>query len=75
MVPQFHDGSFKFSELCLGGNRHWLSEPTTCFRIIGKEICFLKIGLIMMPKSIGYKISTIFFVCTCRRQDDQNWYS
>ena len=26
-------------------------------------------------KRIGYKISTICFICTCRRQDDQNWYS
>ena len=26
-------------------------------------------------KKIGYKISTTFFICTCRRQDDQNWYS
>ena len=56
------------------GRQHWLSEPTTCFRIMRKEICFHKISL-MMPKRIGYKISTIFFICTCRRQDDQNWYS
>ena len=28
---------------------------------MGKEICFHKIGPIMMPKRIGYEISTIFF--------------
>ena len=27
---------------------------------MGKEICFHKIGPIMMPERIGYKISTIF---------------
>ena len=38
----------------------WLSEPTTCLRITGKELCFHKIGPIMMPKRIGCKISTMF---------------
>ena len=45
---------------------HWLSEPTTWFRILEKEICFHKIhvGPIMLPKRIRYKISTIFlFAC------------
>ena len=42
------------------GDRQWLSEPTTCFRIIGKEISFHKTGPIMMPKRIGNTISTIF---------------
>ena len=60
-MVQCHNGTLKFCELGLRGDRHWLSEPKTSFRIIGKEICFHKIGLIMMPKIIGYKISTIFF--------------
>ena len=47
-------------ELGLRGDRHWLSKPTTCFRIIRREICFYKTSPIMMPKRIGYKISTIF---------------
>ena len=59
-MVQFHNGTLRFCELGLGGDRHWLSEPTTCFRIIGQELCFHKIGPIMMPKRIGYKISTIF---------------
>ena len=42
------------------GVDYWL-EPTTWFRIMGKELCFHKIGPIMMPKRIGYKIFTIFF--------------
>ena len=46
-------------ELGLRGDRHRLSEPTTCFRIMGKEI-FHKSGPIIMPKRIGYKISMIF---------------
>ena len=50
-------------------------EPTTWFRMVGKELCFHKIGPIMMPKSIGYKIFTIFLICVCERQDDQNRYS
>ena len=37
---------------------------------MGKEICFHKIGPITMPKRIGYTISMICFICTCRRQDD-----
>ena len=59
-----------FAKLASGGDRHWLSEPTTCFRIIGKEICFHKFGPLMMPKRIGYKISTIFlflFACVGER--------
>ena len=74
LMVQFHNGTLKSCELGLGGDRHWLSEPTTCFRIIGKELCFHKTGPIMMPKRIGCKISTIF-ICTYRRQDDQNCHS
>ena len=33
------------------------------FRIVGKEICFHKIGPIKMSKIIGYNISTIFLIC------------
>ena len=33
-----------------------LSEPTTCFRMIGKEICVQKVGPVKMQKGIGYKI-------------------
>ena len=44
------------------GDRHCLSEPITCFRIMGKEICFHKIGPIMMPKRIGYKIFLPYFL-------------
>ena len=40
-----------------------------------QNFCFHKIGPIMMPKSIGYKILTIFLICMCDRQDDQNRYS
>ena len=50
------------------GDRHWLSEPTTGFRIMGKEICFHRIGPIMILKRICYTISTIFFICVYRRQ-------
>ena len=74
LMVQFHNGTLKSCELGLGGDRHWLSEPTTCLRIIGKELCFHKTGPIMMPKRIGCKISTIF-ICTYRRQDDQNCHS
>ena len=34
---------------------------------MGKELCFHKIGPIMMPKCIGYKIFTIFLICMCER--------
>ena len=63
LMVQFHNTPSNFANLASWGDRHWLSEPTTCFRIIGKEICFHKIGPITMPKRIGYKISTIFFIC------------
>ena len=33
--------------------------------MVGKELCFHKIDPIMMPKSIGYKIFTIFLICMC----------
>ena len=56
------------------GVDYWL-EPTTWFRLVGKELCVHIIGPIMMPKSIGYKLFTIFFICMCERQDDQNRYS
>ena len=46
-------------ELGLGGRQ--ALEPTTWFRIMGKEISFHKIGLIMISKRIDYMISTIFF--------------
>ena len=36
-MVQFHNGTLRFCELGLGGDMHWLSEPTTCFRIIGEE--------------------------------------
>ena len=75
LMVQFHNAPSNFENLASGGGRHWLSEPIACFRIMGKEICFHKIGPIMMPKWIGYKISMIFFICKCRWQDDQNWYS
>ena len=42
---------------------------------MGKELCIYKIGPIMMPKVIGYKIFTIFFICMCTRHDDQNRYN
>ena len=45
------------------------------FRNNGKKVRFHKIGLIMMPKRIGYTIYTMFLIYTCKRQDDQNWYS
>ena len=45
------------------------------FQKNGKRFFFHKIGTIMMPKRIGYIISMICFICTCRGQDDQNWYS
>ena len=57
------------------GDGHWMPEPTTCFEIIGKKVRFHIIGLIMMPKRIGYKIYMMFLIYTCKRQDDQNWYS
>ena len=45
------------------GDGHWLPEPTTCF----EKVRFHKIGLIMMPKRIGYKIYTMFLIYTCKR--------
>ena len=59
LMVQFHNDTLKFCELGLVGDRLWLSEPTACFRIIGKEI-FHKIGPTVVPKRIGYKISMIF---------------
>ena len=73
LMVQFHNAPSNFVNLASGGDRHWLSEPTTCFKIIGEEICFHKIGKIIRPKRIGYTFSMIFFKCTCRREDDQNW--
>ena len=52
-MVQFHNAPSNFANLVSRGDRHWLSEPTTCFRITGKEICFHKIGPIMMPKRQG----------------------
>ena len=46
-------------------------ELTTWLRIMGKELCFHKTGPIMMPKSTGYKIFTVFLICMCKRQDDK----
>ena len=53
------------------GDGHWLPEPTTCFEIMGEKVRFHKIGLIMMPKRIGYKIYTMFLIYTCKRQDEK----
>ena len=55
--------------------RHWLLETATWLRIMEKAICFYKIDPKELPKRIGNKISMIFSSCTCKRQDDQNWYS
>ena len=46
------------------GVDYWL-EPTTWFRMVGKELCFHKTGPIRMPKSIGYKNFTIFLIHMC----------
>ena len=40
-------------ELGLGGDGHWLSEPTTWLRIMGKEIYFHKTDPIMLQKKNG----------------------
>ena len=56
----------KFCKLGLWRDKHWLLEPTCCFRIMGKEICFHNIGLIMMPKRIGYCNN---LQCVCRAMD------
>ena len=42
---------------------------------MGKEICFHKIGLIMMPKRKGYKISTIFLFARLGDMMTKNWYN
>ena len=53
-------------ELGRTGVDNW-REPTTWFRIGGKELCFHKIIPIMMPKIIGYKIFVRYFWCACVR--------
>ena len=41
------------------------------FQNNGKRNLFSQMGPKMMPKRIGYNISTIIvFICTCRRQDN-----
>ena len=68
LMVQFHNGTLKFCKLGLGGDRLGYQSP----QLFQNN---WKIGPIMMPEKIGYTISKIFFIRTCMRQDDQNWYS
>ena len=72
LLVQFHNAPSKFCKLGLGGDRHWLSEPTICFRIMGKEICFHKIGPIMMPKKTRLHdfYDVFFFACVGDKMTD-----
>ena len=45
-------------QLYLGGDGRWLFEPTTLFRIMGKEICFYKIDPIIIAKK--YRLLDIY---------------
>ena len=36
-MVQFHNAPSNFANLASGEDGHWLSEPTTCFKIMGKE--------------------------------------
>ena len=72
-VVQFQYGTLRFCELGLRGDGHWLSEPTTCFRIIGKEICVSQNRSDNDAKKNRLQDFYNIFICMCRRQYDQNW--
>ena len=74
-MGQFRNAASNFGDLASGGDRHWLLVPTTWLQKMGKAICFHKIDPKIMPKRKDHKISTIFSMCMCKRQDGQNWYS
>ena len=74
LIAQFHNAPSNFANLA-SGRRALAAGAHHLFRNNGKKVRFHKIGLIMMPKRIGYKIYTMFLIYTCKRQDDQNWYS
>ena len=74
LIAQFHNAPPNFANLA-SGRRALDAGAHNLFRNNGKKVRFHKIGLIMMPKRKGYKIYTMFLIYTCKRQDDQNWYS
>ena len=68
-MTQFYNAPSNFATV-LGGDGSLLLEPTTLFRIMGKESCFHKIGPIMMAKK--YRVHDFY---DCVREDDQRKYS
>ena len=73
-MVQFHNAPSNFAKLASGetgiGYQSPQAIPEKWEKILRNQIV-----PIMMPNRIGYKISTVLFICTYRRQDDQNWYS
>ena len=74
LIAQFNNAPSNFANLA-SGRRALAAGAHNLFRNNRKKVRFHKIGLIMIPKRIGYKIYTMFLIYSCKRQDDQNWYT